>query len=111
MNERIFAAAYWVGTPGASVVLHLEFPFPWTLLGIIGTQSNAGAADLTVAGGATIDATALGLSGDPAYIEPSAPDEVAADTVVTVTIDHNGAADGTAGEGINLIVLGLVGEG
>ena len=111
MKERLFALGYWVGTPGTSVVLHVEFPQTWTLLGIKATQINAGAADLTAAGGVTITATALGQSGDPAYIEPSAPTPVAADTVVTLTIDHNGAANGTAGEGINLIVIGLTGEG
>lgn len=111
MNERHFAAAYWIGTPGASTVVHLEFPYPWTLLGIKATQINAGAADMTVAGGVTIAATALGQSGDPAYIEPSAPTEVAADTVVTITVDHNGALNGTAGQGINYLVLGLMGEG
>ncbi len=111
MKERIFTAGYWLGTPGASVVIHVEFPFPWVLLGIKATQSNAGAADLTAAGGVTIAATALGKSNDPAYIQPSVPTAVAADTVVTLTIDHNGAVNGTAGQGINFIVIGLVGEG
>lgn len=110
MNERIVTPSYFFGTPGADVVAHVEFPFPWTLIGIKAVQINDGSATLTVAGGATIAEAAIGDSGDPSYHEPTIPDEVAADTVVTLTIDYDGGS-GTAGQGINLVVIALMGEG
>ena len=110
MNERIVTPSYYFGAPGASAVAHVEFPFPWTLIGIKASQAGDGSATLTVAGGATIAEAAIGDSGDPSYHEPTVPDEVAADTVVTLTIDHDGDG-GTASTGINLVVIALMGEG
>lgn len=110
MNERMVTPAFFIGTPGADVVAYVEFPFPWTLIGVKAVQANDGSATLTVAGGATIAEAAIGDSGDPSYHEPTAPDEVAADTAVTLTVDYDGES-GTAGTGINLLVIALTGEG
>jgi len=110
MNDRIFTCSYWLGAPGASAVVHVEFPYPWTLIGIKASQAGDGSGTLTVAGGATIAEAAIGDSGDPSYHEPTAPDEVAADTVVTITLDYDGDG-GTASTGVNFIVIGLMGEG
>ena len=110
MNERLMTPAYWLGAPGAAAVIHVEFPFPWTLLGIKASQAGDGSGTLTIAGGATIAEAAIGDSGDPSYHEPTVPADVAADTVVTITLDHDGDS-GTASTGINLIVIALAGEG
>jgi len=99
----------FIGTPGADVAPVVELPYPWTFLGVKASQSNDGSATLTVSGGATVAEAALGDSSNPTYLEPTAPYAVDADEAVVLTVDHDGDG-GTAGQGIVLIVCGLIGD-
>ncbi len=108
MNERLLAITLsQTGTAvtGAWVV---EFPFPTRLLGAKASGSNVNDTTLTVAGGATISATAFGDSGDPAYIQPdSEPDYAAEDTAYTVTLTQGA----TQADDPLIILFFLIGEG
>jgi len=111
MNERYIAFTFHVGgTLSADQTFYCELPVPWTLLGIKAAASNDSDATLAASGGATISATVIGDSGDPAYIEPSSPAAIDADELVTLTLDHDGST-GTAADDVSVIVIGLVGDG
>lgn len=108
MRERFFSMNYFIaGTLAANHLIYCELPYQWTLLGVKASAVNDSDATLAVAGGATISATAIG-DGDPVYLQPSAPTAIAADTLVTLTLDYDGSS-GTAAQQVSISVCGLVG--
>jgi hypothetical protein len=110
MNERRITVPFnYGGTLSANQTFYLEFKYNWTLLGAHAVASNDSSATLAFAGGATIAATAIGDSGDPTYITPASKQMIAADTLVTGTLDYDGAG-GTAAQNVTILVDILVGE-
>lgn len=111
MNERRAPVAWFFqGTLGSNFVWTVEFPYPVTLLGVKAVASNDSDATLAVSGGATIAAAVIGDSGDPAYLEPTAPDPVAKDTAIVFTLDYDGGS-GTAAANVSIVADFLIGEG
>lgn len=108
MNERIVAVTLSQTGNATSGDWVVEFPFPTRLLGLKASGSNANDSTIAVAGGATVSATALGDSGDPAWITPDTePDYAAADTAYTFTL----AQGSTRADDPLIIAFFLVGEG
>jgi hypothetical protein len=110
MNERTILFTFnHGGTLNANKVMYCELPMPWTLLGVKASASNDSSATITVSGGATIAEAVIGDTADPAYLQPTTPQPVDANELVTVTLDYNGNA-GTAAQDVSIIVVGLVGD-
>jgi hypothetical protein len=110
MNERLLSTSYFIaGTTTGNHVITDEFPFPVVYLGSKATAANDSDAKLAVSGGATVTAAVIGDSGDPAYLQPSAPTEVAVNTAIVFTLDYDGTG-GTAAQGVSIQNFYLVGE-
>ena len=113
MHERLILFTYcFAGAQGADIPIYCELPFPWTFIGAKAAASNDSSATLAASGasaGTIFSATAIGDSGDPAYIQPTTPVAIDANELVTVTLDYNGSA-GTAASGANVIIIGLSGD-
>lgn len=110
MRERFFTTSYHIaGTLAANATIIDEFPYQVTYLGSKAVNTANSAATLAVSGGATISATDIGDSSDPATISPAAPTSVAADTAITFTLDYDGSSS-TAAANFTLINNYLVGS-
>lgn len=111
MNERLVVTSYFLGAAAltANAVITDEFPFAVTYLGSKASSVNDSDAKLAVSGGATVTSAVIGDSGNPAYLQPSAPDEVAADTAIVFTLDYDGTG-GTAAAGVSIQNFYLTGE-
>lgn len=87
MLERLLAVSIHQTGTAVDAAWVLEFPFPTQLWGIKACGSNDGDTTITVAGAATVAATAVGDDGDPAWITPdTVPDYADADSAYTVTL-------------------------
>ena len=117
MNERILMwNDFFSGTLGANVTRYLEFPVPVKFVGAKAWASNDSSATLALSGANTmsIAAQAIGDSGDPAYIQPTAAEKAstaseAADGLITLTLDYDGAS-GTAAENVGVQLFFLYGD-
>jgi hypothetical protein len=94
-GENIVAIPFYQTGTMATAAYTLEFPMPTKYIGAYACDSNAGADTLTLAGGAVQAATALCTTQDtPVWIPPTtAPDFVAADTAITVTLTGTTSVD------------------
>jgi hypothetical protein len=111
MKERACVLSTWhiAATLAANYTLYFESPWPVVIAGAKAWASNDSSATLALAGGATITAAAIGDSANPAYLEPTSNQQVAADTLVTLTLDYDGAG-GTASEDVGIILFGYIGD-
>lgn len=110
MNERRITTNHnYGGTQAANAIAVDEFPFQVTYLGSKASATNDSDATLTVSGGATVAGAVIGDSSNPAYLQPTAPTSVAANTAITFTLDYDGSA-GTAAANVNIINFYLTGE-
>lgn len=115
MNERIVLFNdFFTGTLGANVTRYIEFDAPSRFLYAKALASNDSSATLALSGAGTmsIAAQAIGDSGDPAEIRPASTDvdREAADGLITITLDYDGAS-GTAAENVHILLFFLTGEG
>jgi len=118
MNERVIPFFFREsGTLAANVTYYLEFPVPVTYLTGKAAASNDSSATVAMsgaAGGLSIAAKAIGDSGDPANLTPTAAEKAStcgnnANSLITVTLDFDGAA-GTAAENVFGVLLFAYGE-
>ena len=111
MQDRFFTLDYFIaGTTAANHLIYCELPYPWALMGVKACAVNDSDATLAVGGGATIAAAVIG-DGDPAYLQPTTvPAQIAANTLVTLTLDYDGSG-GTAAQQVSISVIGFIGSG
>lgn len=109
MQERFFTLPFFIaGTTAANHLIYIELSYPWVMDKIKASAVNDSDATLAVGGGVTVGAAVIG-DGDPVEIDCSQT-EVAADTLVTLTLDYDGSA-GTAAQQVSIIVEGYIGSG
>lgn len=106
---------FFSGTLGANVTRYLEFPYPVTFLKAKAWATNDSSATLALSGANTLSiaAQAIGDSGNPATISPTAAEKAStageeADGLITLTLDYDGAG-GTAAENVGVQLFFLVG--
>lgn len=117
MNERVILYNdFFSGTLSGNVTRYLEFPWPATFVGAKAWATNDSSATLALAGASklSIAAQAIGDSGDPAYIEPTAAEKAStviepANSRITLTLDYDGAG-GTAAENVGVMLFFLGGD-
>ena len=110
MNDRTILFSYcFPGTLNANKVMYLELPYPWTLLGVKCGASNATPATIVASGGATIASATIASSGDMNYRQPTTPQPIDANELVTLTLDYDGDG-GTASADVNIVAVGLIGD-
>lgn len=114
MNERIVLFNdFFSGTLAANQTRYIEFNAPGAFLYAKAWASNDSSATLALSGASShsVAATAIGDSGDPAEIAPASTDvpEFAADELITITLDYDGAA-GTAAANVGILLYFLTGE-
>jgi len=94
-------------TLSGNFVKYIEFPVPAAFLWAKAWASNDSSATLALAGATALSVAAqvIGDSGDPRTITPASSDVVtiAANELVTVTVDYDGT-DGTAAEDLEMIL-------
>ena len=108
MNEhRVFVNDYFTGTLSGNVVRYYEFPVPAEFKWGKCLASNDSSATLTLSGATALSvaAQAIGDSGDPATLTPASTDvtRIAADELITVTLDYDGSS-GTAAENVHMLL-------
>ena len=117
MNERLITYDdFFSGTLSGNVTRYVEYPWPVTFVKAKAWASNDSSATLAISGANTmsIAATAIGDSGNPATITPTAAEKAAtageqADGLITITLDYDGAG-GTAAENVGIQLFFLVGD-
>jgi len=93
------------GTLAADLTRTFSLPEPFIVTHAGGTAANDSSATLALSGGATIAAAAIGDSGAFLFAEPTSEQHVAALTVVTATLDYDGASGTAAAGGVEIIVV------
>ncbi len=95
VGENVVAIPIYQTGTMATAAYALEFPMPVRFMGAVTCDSNAGGDTLTIGGGAAATATALCATQDtPVWLAPdSAPDTVAAATVITATLTGTTSVD------------------
>jgi len=118
MNERIVTYHMLeTGTLSANATRYVEYPWPVTYIGGKAAASNDSSATIAIsgaAGGLSIAAKAVGDSGDPASLAPTAAEKAStcgnnANSLITITLDFDGSA-GTAGENVWAELFFAIGE-
>jgi hypothetical protein len=99
---------YISGTLAANHTILFELPYAWKFYGVKVCSSNDSDATLAASGataGTLFSATTIGDSGDPKYIQPTSyPVDIAANELVTLTLDYDGAG-GTAAQNVMLVLV------
>ena len=115
-ERRILFNDFFTGTLAANVVRYLECAFPVTFESAKCWASNDSSATLAIAGASkmAIAAQVIGDSADPRTIVPTAAEKAStagepADSLITITLDFDGAS-GTAAENVHLLMWFLTGE-
>lgn len=114
MNERVITQSYYLsGTLAANHTILHQFPHPVTFVWAEAGASNDSSATLALSGASTLSiaAQAIGDSGAMTKIVPASTDvdgEIA-DSLITVTLDYDGAS-GTAAENVNITIAYLLGD-
>lgn len=116
MNERLYPINYYIaGTLSGNHTLLVQSAYPLTFVDAHASASNDSSATIALSGASTmsIAAQAIGDSGAMSKIVPTAAEKAStagepADSLITVTLDYDGAS-GTAAENVSVILNFLVG--